>query len=441
MEILLVNPRVREWAQPNCFPTGLGYIASYLRLRGYDVEVWDFNAMRQEDLTYEGIIRSYKYDVLGITGIITQYNDVKELAKFARDHNPDVKIVCGGTIATSIPEVLLETTCVDRCILGEGEIQMVEYLRSLKSGRLPRVPGLIEDLQHLPRPAYDKFPMEVYLNNPIAYYNTNKWIDGRVGESDEKIDPPKSINMIGSRGCPYNCIFCYHNYMGDKYRVRDPLDIFFEISYLINEYDVGYVHFVDDAFVCNKAFVEEFCSLIKPMGIKWSCSGRVNVMTDELAETMASAGCLGVCYGLESASQVMLDRMNKKVSVDQYRKAIEINKRHFVYEDYTFVIGTPGETDGTVAESVNFCEEMGITPTSVFYMTPYPGTPLFSELVRTNKEFRYMVCYLYTKWISGLGEQGEQVAWDCCGVGIKKLHEWKELFIEETGAWNKKKHS
>ncbi len=54
MKVLLVNPRVRSWAQPNCFPTGLGYIASHLQLHGYDVDVWDFNAVRQEDLTYEG---------------------------------------------------------------------------------------------------------------------------------------------------------------------------------------------------------------------------------------------------------------------------------------------------------------------------------------------------------------------------------------------------
>jgi len=457
MKVLLINPPVRRWAQPNCFPTGLGYIASTIRGAGHDVGVFDFNAIRQEDITYEGILRSKQYDVLGITGIITQYKEVKEIARMSREINPAAPVICGGPLATSVPDLVLKKTDVDICVRGEGEVTIVKLLNngckdntigcstklngSIINANFDRPP--IKDISELSWPAYDLFPIDEYLFNPIAWQNKEKWSDGKHAKLSEY--STRSMNMIGTRGCPFGCIYCYHHYMGQGYRRRYIFDILQEMQYLNDTYEVAYVHFTDDLFCGSKKWTMEFCKTKHQFDladVTWSCAGRPSIMDEELAGAMYSAGCVGVCYGLESGSQKMLDRMNKKANVDDYRRAIEISKGFFPYEDYTFIVGTPGETDETIAASVNFCEEMGIVPSAVFYMTPYPGTSLFEELKKTNFIFAKIVNNMngFEWWVSQLGEQGEQMAWNCSGSPDYKVHEWHRWMIEETGAMNKEKH-
>jgi len=106
-------------------------------------------------------------------------------------------------------------------------------------------------------------------------------------------------------------------------------------------------------------------------------------------------------------------------------------------------VGSPGETDETIQESINFCKRMDIVPTAIFYMTPYPGTPLFEMLMMEDPEFRKMVLDVdsFEDWILTLNEQGEKMAWNCSmGTSDEKVYGWHQKFIEETGTWNKNKH-
>jgi radical SAM superfamily enzyme YgiQ (UPF0313 family) len=443
MKILLINPVARAWAKPNCAPLGLGYIASVLRDADHEVEMWDLNALRnfKGPIPYHG-----EFDIIGLTGIITQYGEVKKIAQQCRDAYPKTKIVCGGSLATSVPDLLLRKTEVDSCIIGEGERVVFALLDDLAATEDIAAcyysdPVLIRDISTIPWPAYDLIPMQNYLENPIAADNLNKWKDG-VPISKKR----KSSNMIGSRGCVADCIFCYHCYMGQGWRVRSAADILGEMDLLKRRYGVQYVHFVDDAFACSKTKIMEFCKdklISNAADIKWSCGGRANIVDEEMVSAMVESGCEGICYGLESGSQKMLDVMNKKITVEQYENAIALNKKFFKYQDYTFIVGTPGETDETIDESIQFCKRNEITPTAVFFMTPYPGTPLFENLLKSDPGFSQMVKDedLFEQWLMTLSEQGEQIAWNCSGADDSKVYEWHIRFLEETKAWNNQKHS
>lgn len=434
MNILLINPLVREWAQPNCFPLGLGYIAAVLRNEGYNVQVLDFNANR--NLTQFAVSQP---DLIGITGIITQYAEVKRIAKECKKTWPSIPIVCGGPLASSVPELLLKKTDIDICVIGEGEneilniVKMIEKSVDVKKKIFRGMPQ--GNIDKFPFPAYNLFPTETYAKNPIAYYNANKWRDGKPGK-----EVPRSMNIIGSRGCMYNCLFCWHNFMGDGYRLRSAVDIVAEIQGLQYNYDVKYIHFTDDAFCSIPKKVIEFCTTLKANGveIEWSCAGRANIVSEKLVSTMADAGCIGLCYGLESGSQKILDIMNKKVTIDQYRKAIKLNQKYFKYQDYSFIIGSPFETKETIQESIDFCKEMEIKPNAIFYMTPYPATPLFNKLRNSNNElfepdFLYMYNNLFEEFILSLGEQGEKITWNCSkNLSDEQLIEMKNKFIEEV---------
>jgi len=445
LKVLLINPEIRTWALPNVFPSGLGYIAAVLVKEGHEVEVLDLNANRMTDLELaEYLCTIPGPDLVGVTGIITQYNEVKKIANACKKMlGPRVPIVCGGPLATSISDLILINTDVDVVVLGEGEkaiFDIIEKIEAISEGiplKCRSRDDLIQNLDIIPWPEYDLFPMDVYLDNPIGYYNTRKWKDGKVSSDEPCIN---TMNIVGSRGCPFSCIFCYHNYMGDGHRRRGVYDVVDEMYYLYWRYNASYIHFVDDAFCCNRSAMFNFCKAIGEVPIEWSCAGRPGIMDEILASKMHNAGCLGICYGLESGSQKILNRLNKGVTIKQYERAIELSKHFFSYEDYSFIIGSPGETDETINESIKFCEDNGIVPNAVFYMTPYPGTPLFDELLKTDPEFIDMVNTpeLFEGWIATLGEQGLNIAWDCCGAGHEKLQEWRQKFIEETVIWNKK---
>ena len=451
MKILLINPLIREWAKPNVFPLGLGYIASVLKGKGHEVEVMDINAYRWDKQKVEQIIRDSDYDIVGVGAIVTVYRYVKWLVGILRKYHPDKKIVIGGSVATSIPQIILERTQADIACMGEGEVTVVELIEILQTGcddlssidgiwykgaegkiyrNNPRAP--VKDLDTLPLPSWDLFPMEIYLKNPIGAPNRNKWIDG---DSDD--NPPLSININGTRGCPYKCIYCYHDFMGQGYRHRSPGNLIREIRLLHDRYGVTYYHFIDDEFVLKKKFIHDFCKKLKNEfngSITWGCAGRVNLMTERLIAEMADAGCVLIGYGIESGSQKMLDVMKKGVTVEHAKEAIKLTKKYLGWADCSFMIGTPGENRETIQETVDFCKELDLTPEVIFFETPYPGTELYRialEQGKINDKEEYIL---------NLGEQGEKIRVNFSELTDEELLEAQEDMIKELNAWNKIKH-
>ena len=132
MKILLINPPVREWAKPNCFPTGLGYIASELLKAGYEVEVLDINALRYSKPEVVAKIAASDADIFGVGGLITVYKYIKWIIQEIKRYHPDKKVIAGGSAASSIPRTFLENTQADVAVIGEGEKTIVELVRAFK---------------------------------------------------------------------------------------------------------------------------------------------------------------------------------------------------------------------------------------------------------------------------------------------------------------------
>jgi len=453
VKILLINPPIREWAKPNCFPLGLGYIASILLQEGHEVEILDINAYRWNKKDVEKRIKEISYDLVGVGGMITTYEYVKWLVNILKKYHPEKKVVVGGSISTSIPKIMLERNSVDIICIGEGEETVRELVNALQNdGDFSTVKGIwfkekngsicrnkirepIKDLDSVSFPAWDLFPMDIYLRNPVGAPNRNKWVDGSLTEGT-----PLSINLYATRGCPYQCIYCYHDFMGQRYRHRSADNVIAEIKYLYTRYDVKYFHFVDDEFVLKKNFVYEFCQRIKDLQkelgerITWGCTGRANLMTDELIVTMAEAGCVLIGYGIESGSQKMLDIMKKKVTVEQAKQAVKLTQKYLGWADCSFMIGTPGETKETIQETIDFCKQLNLIPEVIFFATPYPGTELYRIAIQQGK-IKDEEAY-----VQSLGEQGEKIALNFTEFSDEELLKIQKYMIEELDAWNKLKH-
>lgn len=454
MKILLINPPIREWAKPNVFPLGLGYIAAVLMQEGFVVEVLDINAYRFNKGEVENKIKKLNFDVVGIGGIITTYKYIKWLIGILRKYHLDKKIIIGGSVSSSIPKIMLEKNPVDIVCIGEGEETITELIKALeKNEDLSRVKGIwykdnfgnirktdirppIKDLDNLSLPAWDLFPMDIYLKNPVGAPNRNKWIDGSVDDTT-----PLSMNLYATRGCPYQCIYCYHDFMGQGYRYRSPENVLREIKILYERYNIPYFHFIDDEFVMNRKFIYEFCKLLEVFNkeieqkITWGCAGRVNLMTQDLIATMADAGCVLIGYGIESGSQKMLDFIKKGVNVEQAKNAVRLTKKYLGWADCSFMIGYPGETKETIQETIDFCKELDLIPEVIFFLTPYPGTELYSMALEQGK------IEDEEEYILRLGEQGEKVRVNFTNFSDEDLYKIQEDMVEELNAWNKLKHS
>jgi radical SAM superfamily enzyme YgiQ (UPF0313 family) len=378
MKILLIFPPIRETDNPRNTPHGIAMIAAVLRQRGHEVHILDINGNRFSKQEVIKKVEEEKFEIVGIGGLITVYNYLKWIVPVLREVNPHASIIAGGSLGCSIPDIVLKRNDVDIVIDGEGEITIIELVEALRDkrdlhnvrgiyfkekGRVVRTPtrNLIRKLDALPLPAYDLLPMETYLDNPVV----------GIG---------RDIDIVSSRGCPYYCTFCYRLF-GNHYRFHSSDYIIRQIKFLKKEYDIDFVSFQDDEFMANKKRVYEFCDKIlkEKIEIKWSCTGRVNLVDEEILRLMKKAGCTSVSYGIESGSQKILDLMKKRVTVEQAKRAILLNKKVGLRHPTSFILGMPGETPETVKETIEFCKELNIPLKSIMFATPYPGTELYQK--------------------------------------------------------------
>lgn len=388
MNILLIFPPIRENDVPRNFPTGLGLIAAVLRNAGYNVTVCDVNGWRYSKEEVLDKIKHADFDVVGMGGLIPVYRYVKWITPYLKERNPNCKIVVGGPVGTYLAELVLAKNDVDVIIDSEGENTIIDLVEALSSGRdLSAVHGIyykdeagsmnrtpvresIQDIDTIPFPAWDMFPMEeTYMKNPVV----------GIG---------RDMDVISSRGCPYLCTFCAPSF-GRKYRYRSPQNVLEEIRVLKKRYDVDFISFQDDLFVTNRQRVFDFCEeLIRSElfgKIKWSCTGRVNLVDEPLLQAMKDSGCVSVSYGIESGSQTILDSIKKAFRVEQAIEAIRAAEKVGLRHPTSFIIGSPDETKETIEETVQFAIKTNIPVQAVMINTPYPGTPLFYEALKRGK--------------------------------------------------------
>jgi len=377
MNILLINPLCRL---PYLLPLGLGYIAGVMRQEGHNVRILDINGNQYSQGEVEKILAELDYDIVGIGGLSSTYKYVKWLAGVIKEHKPLIKVIAGNLVSTAHPVLLLKNSMVDIAVIDEGELTFADLVRAIEKGKdLKDVKGIIykdgekiienppreriRDLDSLPFPAWDLFPMEVYLNHSTL---------------SEVSFGLRGINVSSTRGCPYECTFCSHPF-GRVVYSRSAQNLILEIKELKKRYRVGFINSSDDLFIMNQPFVMEFCErlIAERMDIKWSVPGRVNLVNETLLKKMRQAGCVEIGYGFESGSQVVLDKMKKRVEVQQAKEAIKMTRKAGINIIGSFIIGMPGETEETIRETLDFIKSTQLPIYRFFFSTPYPKTELY----------------------------------------------------------------
>jgi len=379
MRVLLVQPHAAEELifkrviGLQIQPIGLGYIASSLQKAGHDVKITDLPAENKDVEDFANHIKTYKPDILGLYIATYRSENALELMRTAKKINPDIKTVCGGPHSSMVAEQLVQNDCVDVVVCGEGEITIKEVANTIEQGdSLTGVKGvvyqkgnevmvneprpLIEDLDSLPLPARNLFDRDRY----------------------RLMDHLNIATVVSSRGCTYGCNYCTVPALyGNRWRARSPENVVDEMEHVQKKYNPDILMFLDDNFDSDEDRVWDICDEIENRDIEltWGClSGGLQDGKPELTKRMSEVGCKVIGYNLETGSQKSIDTLNRGVSLQQAKEALELSGELGMIRILNIVIGFPGETEEDIRKSIQFAKDVNVEFPLFFLPTPYPGT-------------------------------------------------------------------
>jgi len=218
----------------------------------------------------------------------------------------------------------------------------------------------------LPLPAYDLLP-ELKTHYYPVFNN---------------VDNFPAFSIMNSRGCFGKCTFCDRGTFGNKITRHGSKYVVDLIQILKNEYKIKYLVFDDDNFVVNKKYLFEILDLMIERKIKmpFTCESRVDTIDEEKIIKLKKAGCTRIMYGVESGSQKMLDLMNKHITLNKIKETIKLTQKHKIKTLGYMMIGFPGETKGSLEETVKFIQELNMFDIAVSVFTPLPGAEIYKSV-------------------------------------------------------------
>jgi len=333
-------------------PLGIAYLSAIVKRAGHEVKCVDLSI---GDKNFQWEIESFKPDFIGFNTVTPTIEQVWALCEAAKAWNKDVKTILGGPHVSSLPEESISRDTVDFVISQDGEDATLKIIE----GKIK--PGIVEgglemNLDDLPFPDWSDFTLDAYWT--VLY-------KGRI------------MPIESSRGCPYNCIYC-NKVFGYKMRTKSPKRFFEELKHMKERYNPDIIEIIDDLFTFNKKRVIEICKLIMDnnLDIKWSCPNgiRVDTVDKEILTAMKEAGCFLVAFGLETGSQYILDKIDKKTTIEQGRTAVKLAKEVGLEIMPSYQIGLPFDTPETMQQTIDFAKENDTNFAQFFITTPYPGT-------------------------------------------------------------------
>ncbi len=192
-------------------------------------------------------------------------------------------------------------------------------------------------------------------------------------------------------GCPYRCEFCILR--GDAIRQRTAKSVVDEMEVCYREFGIREIDFFDPVFTMKRDRVFAICDELDRRGLSdeivWSIRARTDAIDPSLLDRMWRSGCRRICYGIESGSNAILRRVDKRMnSTEHIGEVIRATKAQG-YEVLAFVmIGNPGETERTVGMTRRMLTSLPIDLVQIASLFPLPKTPIYNEIVaRTGVDY------------------------------------------------------
>jgi radical SAM superfamily enzyme YgiQ (UPF0313 family) len=305
--------------------------------------------------------------VIIIQTSIINFNEELQVAAQIKADKPELRVGFMGGISSANAELYLDKG--DFVVRGEPE-------NALLKGRIEEFSGIVdggqvEDLDRLP------FPVWSHIQN---------WKDGY---GFIRTNRGRFLPMLSSRGCPMSCrYYCtYPLVQGAAFRARSPENIVEEIIYLQREYGMTTVLFRDPIFSLDMERVQSICNLILAKGLKftWLCETHPRLLTPDLVELMAKAGCVAVKFGIESGNlDVMKKSHRASANLELQEKIIRCCERNQIDVLGFYILGYFDDTQDTIHETIEYAKKLNTFGAQFTIATPYPGTQWYQDLMQES---------------------------------------------------------
>ncbi len=357
-------------------PIGLLSLGAVLRLHGYQVKVLDM-FLGIPLAQFQRQVREFDPDVVGVNCFTECYDSAVSVTKKVRQLVPRARIVMGGPHVTFTVEQTFAECAVDYVVLREGENTLLELLLHLE------LPDVIpaERVRGLAWRDTDR----IVVNEPRPFMTTLTALPLADLSLVDLSAYKAPFVVVTSRGCPGNCIYCSARAMwGPRYRGRPAEHVLSEVVIRAKQTGRRFFTIPDDTFTADTNRVRRFCRLLieSGLGLGWHCESRADVLTEELLDLMKEAGCEGVQFGIESASQDILTSLRKGVSLRRAEELVAHVHALGMNPRCSFMLGHHTDTPETIRRTVDlalrFWDQYGAS-CAVSASTPLPGTYLYEK--------------------------------------------------------------
>lgn len=354
-------------------PLDLLYLSGRFSKQDFDLDIIDAIADQLSPNDCLEKIKKISPDiVLSLVASPSYYKDIAFLKNLKEEISGLILIVTGDIYRELREQTFTITPFIDVVLLDFSTDDVVRYLKNSQGGKINNVIYKFEDKViigdeihgsgefDVPLPRWDLFHLEKY-----SFPFTRK---------------RKFASILTDFGCPYKCSFCAINTLGFKLR---PLDSVMKELEILKSLGVNELFVRDQTFGANRKRTIEFCENLirKNFNFSWTCFSRVDVMDEAILTLMKKAGCHTIMFGIESGNNSILKSVEKNISLEQVRQAINLCRKLKIRTVGTFIIGLPGETRESVLNTINFAKSLDLDYASFNIGVPEFGAPFRKEAI------------------------------------------------------------
>lgn len=376
-DILFICPFNKYKNFEDAPPLSMAGIASYTHSKGFSVKIIDYAV---ESRTVKSLVSRYSPLIVCIEDFYRPSTETRfesfRIAKEIKDQDPSIITVYEGTHASfTSDETLTNIPYIDLIVRGEAEETILElaqyFLR--KKGQLKKIKGISykKDSQVMNNPSgpssknLDKYKIDYNLIDITKY---------------SELHNNSTAILLTSRGCEYKCSFCIGTRTWKSFAKRSVKSVVDEIEFLLNKYRYRRFKFFDSNLTMSSDYIKSICNEInkRNLDIQWDCRSRADSMNSGILTLMKSAGCRKISFGIESASQRILNRIGKNITLQQADDALKNLRKLGIKSKVFFIYGLPGETFKDALQTYRFIRlnKSRITKASAEICYIYPGTPV-----------------------------------------------------------------
>ena len=394
-------------------PFSAGYLAASLKKEGFnDLRFIDGTLHQYSPHDVLELLKDDVHDFICIQVYSGSHQWVKKFIELLHSNNIFSHTIVGGPHISALKETAMEHLNADYGIIGEGEEVLPQLIHTIINHRednfndihgliykknneykISRIPfAKVEDINSIPIPLWK-------LLEPDKYFESMRTGSATIPPKGSRI-----VNILTSRGCPYNCTFCASGItLQKKIRYRNVENIIQELEYLKNTYNIDEFWLTDDNFTMNIERAADFCNLLieKKLKLHWRAPNglRIDRLTEELIRKMKESGCYSVGLGVETGSPVIMKKIKKNLDLAKVGEILKIFRENKILTSGFFIVGLPFEKEKDIEQTIDFALKSKFDRIQVSIFIPYPGSEEFENVFEKNvseeKYLKHVNEYLY----------------------------------------------